>query len=162
MSLDDFREILSPLFARFRGGGRQAGVADFISSQDDDAVPSDASDQVPSYLKPCADDEARLTIVQITDVYTLDHFASLKTLLQTIRAKQESTPTINKVVSMLTGDFLSPYLLSSVDRGAGMMKALACTPIDILTWGNHEAGAYLLDGVVFVLLCFVSREKREV
>ena len=41
---------------------------------------------------------------------------------------------------MLTGDFLSPYLLSSIDRGAGMMKALAATPIDILTWGNHEAG----------------------
>jgi 2',3'-cyclic-nucleotide 2'-phosphodiesterase (5'-nucleotidase family) len=40
---------------------------------------------------------------------------------------------------MLTGDFLAPYLLSSVDRGAGMMNALAKTPIDYLTWGNHEA-----------------------
>ena len=40
---------------------------------------------------------------------------------------------------MLTGDFLAPYLLSSVDAGAGMMHALKSTPIDILTWGNHEA-----------------------
>jgi 2',3'-cyclic-nucleotide 2'-phosphodiesterase (5'-nucleotidase family) len=44
-----------------------------------------------------------------------------------------------KVISMLTGDFLSPYLLSSIDNGAGMMNALAKTPIDYLTWGNHEA-----------------------
>uniref|UniRef100_A0A7S3KWW6 EF-hand domain-containing protein n=2 Tax=Amphora coffeiformis TaxID=265554 RepID=A0A7S3KWW6_9STRA len=40
---------------------------------------------------------------------------------------------------MLTGDFLAPYLLSSVDAGAGMMHALKRTPIDALTWGNHEA-----------------------
>lgn len=40
---------------------------------------------------------------------------------------------------MMTGDFLSPYLLSSVDRGQGMMNALAKVPIDYLTWGNHEA-----------------------
>jgi hypothetical protein len=40
---------------------------------------------------------------------------------------------------MLTGDFLSPYLLSSIDRGAGMMSALNAIPLDYLTWGNHEA-----------------------
>jgi hypothetical protein len=38
-----------------------------------------------------------------------------------------------------SGDFLAPYLLSSIDRGAGMMNAIAKTPIDYLTWGNHEA-----------------------
>jgi len=70
-------------------------------------------------------------IANSTDVYTLDNFGSLKTLLETIRASQEG----NKVVSMLTGDFLAPYLLSSVDRGAGMMNAITETPIDILTWG---------------------------
>jgi len=57
----------------------------------------------------------------------------LKTALKEIRAAQGD----DKVVSLLTGDFLSPYLLSSVDRGQGMMDALAGTPIDILTWGNH-------------------------
>ena len=39
---------------------------------------------------------------------------------------------------MLTGDFLAPYLLSSIDMGVGMMKMLNGTPIDYLTWGNHE------------------------
>lgn len=85
---------------------------------------------------PCepASDEARLTIVQITDVYTLDNFASLKTLIAETKALSKS-----KVISVLTGDFLAPYLLSSVDHGFGMMTALVKTPIDYLTWGNHEA-----------------------
>jgi len=94
------------------------------------------SSQQPWTAKPPNPSEAKLTLVQITDVYTLEHFASLKTMLKETR--QRSGPD-GKVVSLLTGDFLSPYLLSSVDRGHGMMKALAKTPIDYLTWGNHEA-----------------------
>ena len=39
----------------------------------------------------------------------------------------------------LTGDFLAPYLLSAIDKGYGMMNAIQKTPIDYLTWGNHEA-----------------------
>lgn len=69
-------------------------------------------------------------------MYTLAHFASLKTLLGELKERSGQDA---KVVSVLTGDFLAPYLLSSVDRGAGMMNALAKTPIDYLTWGNHEA-----------------------
>jgi 2',3'-cyclic-nucleotide 2'-phosphodiesterase (5'-nucleotidase family) len=84
---------------------------------------------------PAEDSQVKLTIVQVTDVYTLQNFASLRTLLK--EAKEKSAPS--PVVSVLTGDFLAPYLLSSVDRGAGMMNALAKTPIDYLTWGNHEA-----------------------
>lgn len=67
-------------------------------------------------------------------VYTLENFASFKTMIQDTKNKAKGA----KVISMLTGDFLSPYLLSSVDRGEGMMKALAQTT-DYLTWGNHEA-----------------------
>jgi 2',3'-cyclic-nucleotide 2'-phosphodiesterase (5'-nucleotidase family) len=67
-------------------------------------------------------------------VYTLEHLASLKTLVQDIRDKSPGA----KVVCMLTGDFLSPYLLSSVDKGKGMMNALNKIPLDYLTWGNHE------------------------
>ncbi|KAI2493470.1 hypothetical protein MHU86_21088 [Fragilaria crotonensis] len=84
---------------------------------------------------PPKPDQAKLTIVQITDVYTLENFASLKTMLQQTRNESGDS----KVVSVLTGDFLAPYLLSSVDQGYGMMKALAQTPIDYLMWGNHEA-----------------------
>ena len=94
--------------------------------------------RTPWYLRPPqSHEECKLIIVQITDVYTLDNFASLKTFLNHLRAAHKDHSNV-KVVSMLTGDFLSPYLLSSIDRGFGMMAALAATPIDILTWGNHE------------------------
>ena len=36
-------------------------------------------------------------------------------------------------------DFLAPYLLSSIDRGTGMIRMLNETPINYVTWGNHEA-----------------------
>lgn len=84
---------------------------------------------------PCGPDEARLTVIQITDCYTLENLASVKTLVAEANAKSGG----GRVISVLTGDFLAPYLLSSVDRGNGMMNALAKIPIDYITWGNHEA-----------------------
>ena len=148
-----------------RSGGRRPNKADQPSldvDDDDDgntstcnndeparssAEQSTSPSPCPSPLSPSASrktwlnpsptpNEARLTVVQITDVYTLDNFASLKTMLRTMRERQGPHGT---VLSMLTGDFLSPYLLSSVDRGSGMMSALAQTPVDVLIWGNHEA-----------------------
>lgn len=152
------------------GGGRTAGQADMPNlSQEGDETPSRWQ---PRPLQPS---EARLTVIQVTDVYTLEHFASLKSMLAETRQqlteykaavasehKEDQaventaaagsataaasaasrgylTQSDTGVVSMLTGDFLAPYLLSSVDRGKGMMQALALTPIDYLTWGNHEA-----------------------
>ena len=82
---------------------------------------------------PTNSSEAKLIVIQCTDVYTLENFANMKTLIEETKAKAVGA----KVVSVLTGDFLSPYLLSAVDNGAGMMNALAKTPIDYLTWGNH-------------------------
>ena len=84
-------------------------------------------------VKPPSPTAARLTVVQVTDVYTLENFPRLKTLLHDVR---ETNPT---TISMLTGDFLAPYLLSSIDKGHGMMRMINETPIDYLTWGNHEA-----------------------
>eukprot|EP00931_Biecheleriopsis_adriatica_P064852 TRINITY_DN39534_c0_g1_i1.p1 TRINITY_DN39534_c0_g1~~TRINITY_DN39534_c0_g1_i1.p1 ORF type:complete len:619 (+),score=82.11 TRINITY_DN39534_c0_g1_i1:71-1927(+) len=81
----------------------------------------------------CEPSAARLTIVHITDVYVLDNFPHLRNL---IRAKKRTNPN---TISMLTGDFLAPYLLSSLDNGIGMMSMIKKTPIDYLTWGNHEA-----------------------
>ena len=75
-----------------------------------------------------------LRIVNVTDVYMLDNFPSLKTLLQ---EQIDSNPN-GKTISVLTGDFLAPYLLSSLDFGKGMIQALNATPIDYLIWGNHE------------------------
>mmetsp|Transcript_4160 Transcript_4160/g.11775 ORF Transcript_4160/g.11775 Transcript_4160/m.11775 type:complete len:792 (-) Transcript_4160:100-2475(-) len=137
-----------------RSGGRRPNkphqpALDSDADEDEEDVPevqnagstagagagADATSKKP-WLAASKAHEARLTVVQITDVYTLDNFASLKTMLETIRSSQAPSDT---VISMLTGDFMSPYLLSSIDRGAGMMDALAATPIDMLIWGNHEA-----------------------
>ena len=82
------------------------------------------------------DKSARLRIIQITDVYTLKNFPSLKTLI--LQKKEEQDKLGGKTISVLTGDFLAPYLLSSFDKGFGMMNVINKTPIDYLTWGNHE------------------------
>ena len=92
-----------------KSGGRAAGSEDKITSSEE---------WKPT---PCKPGEARLTIIQITDTYTLEHLASVKTLLADTREKSKGS----KVISMMTGDFLAPYLLSSVDRGRGMMHALS-------------------------------------
>lgn len=47
--------------------------------------------------------------------------------------------TEHVVSNCVNQDFLAPYLLSSIDRGAGMIRMLNETPIQYLTWGNHEA-----------------------
>mmetsp|Transcript_20758 Transcript_20758/g.57367 ORF Transcript_20758/g.57367 Transcript_20758/m.57367 type:complete len:631 (+) Transcript_20758:1259-3151(+) len=56
-------------------------------------------------------------------------------MVEDVRARSSGA----KVVAMLTGDFLSPYLLSTVDHGYGMMRALNAIPLDYIIWGNHEA-----------------------
>lgn len=105
-------------------GGRAPSNLDKVQSGDS---PWEATPSKPS--------EAKVIILQITDVYTLEYFAHFKTLVEATRAASGAA----KVISILTGDFLSPYLLSSVDRGTGMMHAINRVPVDYLTWGNHEA-----------------------
>eukprot|EP00928_Gymnodinium_smaydae_P062725 TRINITY_DN46519_c0_g1_i1.p1 TRINITY_DN46519_c0_g1~~TRINITY_DN46519_c0_g1_i1.p1 ORF type:complete len:655 (+),score=141.50 TRINITY_DN46519_c0_g1_i1:112-1965(+) len=78
-----------------------------------------------------------LRIIQITDVYVLENFPHLRTLIKEKRAELDARCG-GRTISMLTGDFLAPYLLSSLDKGFGMMTMLNGTPIDYLTWGNHE------------------------
>jgi len=72
----------------------------------------------------------------VTDIYTLVNFPSLKTLIHEKRSEMEALG--GKTISMLTGDFLAPYLLSAFDKGMGMMSMLNKTPIDYVIWGNHE------------------------
>ena len=82
------------------------------------------------------EEAARIRIVQITDVYTLKNFPHVKTLIS--EKKSEMDELGGKTISMLTGDFLAPYLLSSFDKGQGMVNILNQTPIDYVIWGNHE------------------------
>jgi 2',3'-cyclic-nucleotide 2'-phosphodiesterase (5'-nucleotidase family) len=159
------------------GGGRAPSRDDTLTSTADDVEEEDDSSSIDKNeirtakgwkAKPCQPQEARLTILQITDVYTLEHLASFKTLLAETRVKSKGSKVISiitvrgsmdvlvlcyshhglilscrliriRCVLLLQGDFLSPYLLSSVDRGQGMMNALNKIPMDYITWGNHEA-----------------------
>ena len=138
-------------------GGRVASKPSMPNIKNEDDKQETDERWEPTPLNPS---EARLTVVQITDVYTLEHFASLKTMLADTREKitnhrekagakefpkssnpkQTLTESETGVISMLTGDFLAPYLLSSVDRGKGMMRALRETPIDYLTWVSLASG----------------------
>mmetsp|Transcript_14337 Transcript_14337/g.21642 ORF Transcript_14337/g.21642 Transcript_14337/m.21642 type:complete len:626 (+) Transcript_14337:150-2027(+) len=104
------------------GGGRAATSQERIVRQQE-------TEKLSPIIEP---NEVRICIVQITDVYTLENFPSLRTLI--LEAKRRNPNTI----SILTGDFLAPYLLSTVDKGNGMMKMLASTPIDYVSIGNHE------------------------
>lgn len=102
-------------------------------------LPAATGDHAPPSNDPAS--VCTLQIIHVTDVYTLENFPSLRTLIMEKRAELErlrGSPN-SKTISCLTGDFLMPYLLSSLDCGRGMMEMLNETPIDYLTWGNHEA-----------------------
>ena len=75
-------------------------------------------------------------MVQITDVYKLNNFPFVKTMLAEKRREAEERG--GKCISILTGDFLAPYLLSSLDKGTGMVSMLNNVPIDYVMFGNHE------------------------
>ena len=88
-----------------------------------------------------ADRAAVLRIIHITDVYKLDNFPRLHTLVAEQRealAKQYGAGA--KLLTILTGDFLAPYLLMTREAlpGRGMMDQINATPVDVLTFGNHD------------------------
>ncbi len=97
-SYDSFADILTGLKGFFRreqrrGGGRRP-----------DQQHQHASENTSTWKAPADTKAARLTIVQITDVYTLDNFASLKTMLQEIKTSQTSdneNEGSNRVISMV-------------------------------------------------------------
>ena len=60
-----------------------------------------------------------LTLVAVNDVYDLEHLPKLRTLVDSVKAEREG-----KVITTLAGDFLSPSVLSSLDRGRGMVGAV--------------------------------------
>ena len=60
-----------------------------------------------------------LTLVAVNDVYDLEHLPKLRTLVDAVKAEREGT-----VITTLAGDFLSPSVLSSLDRGRGMVSAV--------------------------------------
>jgi 2',3'-cyclic-nucleotide 2'-phosphodiesterase (5'-nucleotidase family) len=78
------------------------------------------------------DDCAWLRIVQVNDVYELYNFPSLKTLIE------EKKQGPDKTLVILAGDFLGPSLLSSLDKGRGMVDCLNQCGFTHVCFGNHE------------------------
>ncbi len=75
-----------------------------------------------------------LRLVCVNDVYQLDNLPRLRTLVQHHR---ESDPA-DAFLTTLAGDFVAPSLLSSLDRGLGMVECLNAIPITHVCFGNHE------------------------
>jgi 2',3'-cyclic-nucleotide 2'-phosphodiesterase (5'-nucleotidase family) len=75
-----------------------------------------------------------LRIVCINDVYSLEHLPALASL---IRHYAQHEPA-DRFLATLAGDFIAPSMLSSLDKGRGMIDALNLLGITHVCFGNHE------------------------
>lgn len=76
----------------------------------------------------------KLRIVSVNDVYVLDNLPRLRSLVRH-HAENDAADALLVVVA---GDFLSPSLLSSMDRGRAMVECLDAVGVTHVTFGNHE------------------------
>ncbi|KAI9318859.1 Metallo-dependent phosphatase-like protein [Obelidium mucronatum] len=74
----------------------------------------------------------RLKIITVNDVYKMHMLPSLATAIDIEKAK--GFP----LIVLLPGDFISPSLLSSLDKGFGMIDVLNQVGVDYVCFGNHE------------------------
>eukprot|EP00928_Gymnodinium_smaydae_P035247 TRINITY_DN24830_c0_g1_i1.p1 TRINITY_DN24830_c0_g1~~TRINITY_DN24830_c0_g1_i1.p1 ORF type:complete len:663 (-),score=124.73 TRINITY_DN24830_c0_g1_i1:276-2264(-) len=72
--------------------------------------------------------------VHVNDVYDLSRFPALKTAIDQLSFLTDA----DKVVTTMGGDFLAPYLLSSMDHGAGMLECMNASGFSHCCFGNHE------------------------
>ncbi|MBP6831125.1 MAG: 5'-nucleotidase C-terminal domain-containing protein [Deltaproteobacteria bacterium] len=75
-----------------------------------------------------------LRLVCVNDVYSLENLPRLRTLVRRCASEEPA----DMLVTTLAGDFVAPSLLSSLDRGAGMIDCLNAIPITHVCFGNHE------------------------
>ena len=78
-----------------------------------------SSGSVPASSRPL-----HLRILHINDVYKLDNFPSLKTLIDEQSCPSENDDSPDGLCVILGGDFLGPSLLSSIDAGASMVDCM--------------------------------------
>jgi 2',3'-cyclic-nucleotide 2'-phosphodiesterase (5'-nucleotidase family) len=87
---------------------------------------------------PCLAQNAKVTLLHVNDVYEISPvkgqggLAELMTLLR--RERREHANTITTV----SGDFLSPSILSGITKGAQMVALFNALGVDLVTFGNHE------------------------
>lgn len=77
-----------------------------------------------------------LRIVTVNDVYKLDNYAHLASAIAECKAAADDLGC--EVIATLSGDFLSPCTLTSLDGGVTMVQALNVAGVDIVSLGNHE------------------------
>ena len=89
------------------------------------------ADNASSRINPAA--ACSLRIVLINDVYELDNFPQF----QVARSQANDSPVgstgqskPNNCIGVIAGDFLAPSMLSSVDKGVGMVDCLNRAGID--------------------------------
>ena len=92
-----------------------------------------SSGSVPASSRPL-----HLRILHINDVYKLDNFPSLKTLIDEQSCPSENDDSPDGLCVILGGDFLGPSLLSSIDAGASMVDCMNAVGITHVCFGNHE------------------------
>ena len=89
----------------------------------------------PSSARPPASLRGpRLRIVSVNDVYSLENLPRLANL---IRHYATHDPA-DAFLAVLAGDFVGPSMLSSLDRGRGMVECINAAGITHLIFGNHE------------------------
>jgi 2',3'-cyclic-nucleotide 2'-phosphodiesterase (5'-nucleotidase family) len=75
-----------------------------------------------------------LRLVCVNDVYTLENLPRLRSL---VRHHATTAPADVFLVTM-AGDFVAPSLLSSLDKGLGMVDCMNAVPVTHAIFGNHE------------------------
>lgn len=76
----------------------------------------------------------RLRIICVNDVYSLENLPRLRRLVEAERAREPA----DRLLVTLAGDFVAPSMLSSLDKGRGMIDALNKVGVTHVCFGNHE------------------------
>ncbi len=81
---------------------------------------------------PLAAEQHSATFLHFADITRLDNAARLATALEKARADDPDAVTV------VSGDFLSPSLLSRLTKGGHMISLFDALGVDIVGLGNHE------------------------
>eukprot|EP00439_Symbiodinium_sp_Y106_P085940 s683_g30.t1 len=81
------------------------------------------------------EDAVRIRLVHINDVYIMDNLPRLRKFLDDCCSgiRREN------LVVCVGGDLLSPYPLSTLDKGRGMVEVMLESGVQYACFGNHEA-----------------------
>lgn len=87
-----------------------------------------------------AERSARLTILQINDVYEISPVEKGKkgSLARVATLRDRIARESPNLIFVLPGDFLSPSTMSSLFQGSQMVATLNAAGLDLATFGNHE------------------------